>query len=63
MMNKRFDGYNREDFHYPRSTREVYGENLTRDDFEDIYTRGHKLDVLVGVASVIIAIVFFSIVW
>lgn len=62
-MNKRFDGYNREDFHYARNTREVYGKTLSKDDFEDTYARGHKLDVLVGVASVLIAIVFFIIVW
>jgi hypothetical protein len=61
-MRERFDGYNRDDYHYARTSREAFGHSVSKEDF-DLYEHNHKWDTVVGVAGILIAILFVCIVW
>lgn len=38
----RFEGYNRNDYHFNRTSREAFGRNITAADFEDPI-EGHRI--------------------
>jgi hypothetical protein len=57
MMDNKWKGteYKRNDYEFPRTSREVYGRQLSREDFEEDYvTPSHNVhwgDVAVGVVA------------
>jgi hypothetical protein len=65
-MVDRFDGHNRGDYYYPRTSREAFGEPLYKadlDDLESIYARNNRLDKVVAVVALVVAVIFFCVVW
>lgn len=58
--------YKRNDYHFPRTSREVYGRQLNEDDFEqDIVTPRHSvhkgdLAVVVLCLAIAVYIIFFG---
>ena len=54
-MTNRFDGYNRQDYHFSRTSQEAFGHGLTAKDFEPedgggVVARRFMIAVLVIVA-------------
>lgn len=54
--------YNRNDYVFPRSSKEAFGEYVTSEEIEDNVTVGHGVhagDVAVGVVSVLLIVYLF----
>ena len=68
-MNKDWKGtpYNEREFYFPRTSREVYGRQLTREDFEtDEVTSSHSVhwgDLVVGVGACVIVVYLLIFGW
>lgn len=56
-MNERYDGYNRGDYYYPRSTREAFGHRLSKEDIE-WEKQGASWDMVVGIVCMVIGVVY-----
>lgn len=59
----RFNGYNRGDYYYPRTSREAFGQAVSSDELSDTYARSNRLDRVVGAGAIVVAVLFFIFIW
>lgn len=62
----RFNGYNRGDYYYPRTSREAFGQAVSSDELQglsDTYARSKRLDNIVGAVAIVVAVLFFIFIW